>query len=146
MWTALLLMGSTMASDLTADDLAWLSGTWVQDQDGRRVEETWTLPNAGTLFGINRTARGEATTFHEFLRIENRSGTLTYVAQPKGAQAETPFAAAEHGNRWVVFTNPEHDFPTSLRYERNGNTLQVEVRGPDGKGFDLNFKRVRKGS
>ena len=133
-----------MAADpVSADDLEWLSGTWVQDQDGRRVEETWTQPNAGTLFGVNRTARGEATTFHEFLRIEARSGALTYVAQPKGAQEETPFTAAEHGNRWVQFINPEHDFPTSIRYERNGNVLHIEVRGDDGKGFDLRMKRQK---
>lgn len=145
MWTALLLLGNAMANDtLSADDLSWIAGTWVQKKEGRRVEETWTEPAAGTLFGVNRTSRGEATTFHEYLRIEPRTGVLTYVALPKGAPAETPFAVAEHGDQWVRFTNPDHDFPTSIRYERRGNTLNIQVRGPDAKGFDLSLRRKKR--
>jgi hypothetical protein len=144
MWTALL--GLALALDPatpapTAADLGWLTGTWVSESDGKRVEETWTTAAGGTLFGVNRSSKGDLTTFHEFLRIEPHDGTLVYVALPKGAKAETPFTAAEHGEGWARFTNPDHDFPTSLRYTRTADHLKIEVRGPDGKGFDLELDK-----
>lgn len=135
------LLGLALAGDaVKAVDLTWLSGTWVGTK-GERVEETWTTPEAGTLLGVSRTTRGDKALFHEFLRIEERDGVLTYVALPKGAPSETPFAVVESGASWVRFENPKHDFPTSIRYERVGDELRIAVRGPDGKGFDLALAR-----
>ncbi len=136
MW--MVVLGLAMAADgPKASDLSWLSGTWAQEHEGQRVEETWTAVQGGTLFGVSRTTKGTTTVFHEFLRIEPVEAGLTYVALPKGAPAETPFVAVGHGAAWVRFENPTHDFPTSIRYERDNDVLKVEVRGPDGKGFDL---------
>lgn len=136
------LLGLALAGDaVKAADLAWLTGTWVSAR-GERVEETWTTPEAGGLLGVSRTTKGDKALFHEFLRIEERGGALTYVALPKGAPAETPFAVVEHGPSWVRFENPAHDFPTSIRYERVGDELRIAVRGPDGKGFDLTLAKA----
>ena len=83
--------------------------------------------------------------FHEFLRIEDREGSLVYVALPKGAKAETDFRYVEAGEQWVRFHNPEHDFPRSIKYALTGDTLHIEVRGDAAgtgeKGFDLDLKR-----
>ncbi len=136
MWIALL--GLALAAEpIDASSLTWLAGTWVQNRGDNRVEETWTAPDSGTLFGINRTAKSGKTTFHEFLRIEPRESGLTYVALPKGAPQETGFTATEHGPNWVRFENPKHDFPTAITYKRVDDRLEIAVRGPDGKGFDL---------
>ena len=142
MWIALL--GLAMAAEpLDPSSLSWLAGTWVQTRGDSRVEETWTAPESGTLFGINRTAKGGVTTFHEFLRIEPREAGLTYVALPKGAAKETGFTVAEHGPSWVRFENPAHDFPTAITYKRVDDSLEIAVRGPDGKGFDLSLARTK---
>ena len=133
------MLATALAAPPTAADLAWMTGTWLDKDGDRVVEETWTAPRGGTLMGINRSTEGNQTRFYESLRIEPRDGVLTYVARPKGAPQETPFALTEHGTNWVLFANPLHDFPKTLRYQRDGDTMRVSVRGDGGKGFDLNM-------
>ena len=124
-----------------AADLAWLSGSWSREQAGHRVEELWSTPAGGTLMGTSRTVKDGATAFYEYLRIEERDGALVYVAWPKGATQPTDFGWTAGGDTWARFENPSHDFPTSLVYRLTGTQLHIEVRGPDGKGFDVDLAR-----
>lgn len=133
---------STESPAMQASDLSWLAGTWVQSKDGSRTEETWLPPEGDALFGISRTTKDGTTRFHEYLRIEERDGTLVYVALPKGAKAEVGFPATTVSETVAVFEKPDHDFPTKIAYALEGKALHVEVRGPDGKGFALDFERV----
>ena len=140
-----LLLCAALAADPagppTATDLGWLAGTWARTEAGKTVEETWTRPAGETLMGVSRTVQGDHTVFHEFLRIEPRDGLMTYVALPKGAESATPFTWVEGGPTWARFENLQHDFPTSLKYVRTGDSLHIEVRGDDGKGFDVDLKK-----
>lgn len=139
---ALALGAEAPESPMEATDLAWLAGTWVQVKDGTRTEETWLPPEGDALFGISRTTKEGKTRFHEYLRIEERDGKLVYVALPKGAPAEVGFPATRVSATEAVFEKPDHDFPTRLAYTLDGDALHVEVRGPDGKGFALDFVRA----
>src|SRR6187397_262169 len=62
------------------DDLAWMSGCWIQTRPDGFVEEHWMKPAAGALFGMSRTVKGGRTTEWEFLRIGEEGGRLAYVA------------------------------------------------------------------
>lgn len=136
----LLAVSAALGAPPDAAGLAWLAGTWSTSGAGPTTEEVWTEPAGGTLFGVNRVLAGDATKFHEFLRIEPRDGVLHYVALPKGAPAETAFALVEHGPSRVVFANPEHDFPQRLTYERTGDALAIEVWGPE-RSFTVALER-----
>ena len=114
--------------------LWWLSGCWEQRDARSTVEEFWTTPNGGILFGIGRTIvrrdQSDSTVSYEVTRIFERGGRLIFAAAPSG-QPPAEFTEHELTDTTVVFANPTHDFPQFVRYRRRG-TGELHAR-VDGK-------------
>jgi len=110
-------------------DLHWLAGCWASVDSEAGSGEQWTAPAGGTLLGVSRTIKGGRTVAHEFLMIRAvDEGRIEYVAQPSG-QSETIFELVEVGPHKAVFSNPEHDFPQRIVYERTGDRLVARIEG-----------------
>ena len=109
-------------------DFGFMTGSWTLTRGDAVVEEHWTAPRGGTLFGVGRTLRGERTPAFEFLRIEARADGIYYVASPSGRPA-TPFKLRQFSKDHVVFENRAHDFPQRITYWREGERLCAEVSG-----------------
>ena len=126
-------------------DLAWMSGSWVQDKPGEKVSETWLGPGNGMLAGVNLTTwTGGRKTF-EFLRIADTPTGPSYFASP-GGRAPVEFRMKELGDRRIVFENPQHDFPQRILYWREGEQLLARVEGTAGgkeKREEWRFDRAR---
>lgn len=119
-------------SPVTIDQLAWISGTWAAEQDGRWSEEHWTAPRGGLMLGVNRNGSGDAARGFEFLRIQTAAdGVVTYWAAPAG-QPPVPFRLTASTDDSVRFENPQHDYPTVITYRRDGDRLHATITGPDG--------------
>lgn len=119
----------------TPGSLSWLSGHWRMQNDRSVSEEIWTSPEGGLMLGVNRTIRdGKARAF-EFLRIVIGPKTALF-AQPGGAPA-TLFGLQRSGPDFVVFENPDHDYPQRVAYRRTGDRLTATIS-------DLEGKNVRK--
>jgi Domain of unknown function (DUF6265) len=129
--------------------LRWLSGCWEQRDARSTVEEFWTSPNGGILFGIGRTIvrrdQSDSTVSYELTRVFERGGRLVYAAAPSG-QPTAEFTEQELTDTTVVFANPTHDFPQFVRYRRRGTSeLHARVDGKmNGKeqGFGLQYRRI----
>ncbi len=54
------------------DELAWLSGTWIQEsEDGEfQAEETWSAPRADAMVGMFRQAQRGSIVLYELMSIE----------------------------------------------------------------------------
>ena len=118
----------------TIADVAWLAGTWVSVDGARTVEEQWTAPAGGVMLAVSRTVVDGRLSEFEFLRIVERDGRLVYVAQPNG-RPPTEFAMTRLESASVAFENPEHDFPTMIRYRaRADGALVASIAGAGGKG------------
>ena len=111
------------------DDLAWMAGTWLGDDEGTAVEEHWISPRGGAMLGLHRDVREGRMVFFEFLRIEVQEGKLVYLASPRG-RAATPFPAKSVEPRKVIFENPQHDFPQRILYWLDGQgALHARIEG-----------------
>lgn len=131
-WSVAAAIPAAAAGGAAIDQLAWMSGTWGADKDGRWTEEHWTAPRGGLMLGVNRTGAGDAARGFEFLRIQAGSdGVLSYWAAPAG-QAPVPFRLTASTADSVTFENPQHDFPTVITYRREGDRLQATISGPGG--------------
>lgn len=134
---------STAAPRASIDALAWLAGHWVSAQ----AEETWLAPRGGLMLAVSREIRaaaGGTRVSFEYLRIEERDGTLVLQASP-GGKPPTPFALAEIGPSRVRFGNAAHDFPQQITYWRDGERLRARVEGVDGGrtvGIDYAWTRA----
>ena len=136
--------GAAQAAGRSLAPLAWLTGCWEQRVGTRVVEEQWMAPAGGLMLGVNRTTiRGEAREF-EFLRIELRDTTPTYLAQP-GGRPPTAFAATALSDSLVTFANPAHDFPQRISDRRAGaDSIVARVEATrEGQVRGLDFPMVR---
>lgn len=126
------------------DRLSWMTGSWVMEHGGARVEEHWTPPRAGTMMGVGRTIKGDKTVFFEFLRIEATPDGIVYLASPRGRDPATPFKMIELTDGKVVFENPEHDFPNRITYWReSADTMGAKIEGKQGKPQSWIYRRAK---
>ena len=133
-WSALGADPAPSRQDPKLADLAWLAGHWSVELGPTRIEEVWLAPAGGFLLGMNRTAPKSGTAHFEYLRIEQRKDAIVFVASP-GGRPPTDFPQVDFGKDFVLFANPEHDFPKEIRYEltKEGD-LHARVSGdPGGK-------------
>jgi hypothetical protein len=153
--------GGRAAADERArisERLAWMTGCWAyRDSRGRLVEEQWSSPRAGVMFGYSRTTRartgmpGDTLLLYETTRIsEAPDGALVFAASPSGQQPDE--------FRWrgdaatldtaITFENPAHDFPQRVRYRRGGvagDSLVARVEGTRNgtvRGIDFPYARM----
>jgi hypothetical protein len=114
--------------------LPWLLGCWELSRNGRTVQERWTVLPDGSLAGRGRTLRNGTVIDSEVVRITAAGDTLVYTANPAG-QAQAVFLAPSATNSSVSFSNPAHDFPTRVSYQRSGAMgLRAEIAGPGSGG------------
>lgn len=141
----LLLVGLAGAAD-TDPRLDWIAGHWCANVGDEAVEEFWLPPHGGVAVGVSRTRSSDRTTAFEYLRIVDRDGVRTYIAQP-GGRPPTSFRQAAIGEGWIRFENPDHDFPQRIEYRREGDALRAEITGPgDGQETVIRFDYVPCGS
>ena len=130
----------------TTNDLAFMTGCWRLDGNGRTIEEHWLAPSGGSLMGVSRTVAGGKTVEYEFLQIRDLPDGLTYIAKPSG-QAEASFKVLTRTADEVVFENPAHDFPQRIRYRRAGpDALHARIEGQmkgQQRGMDFAFARAK---
>jgi hypothetical protein len=111
------------------EEVRWLAGCWEGRSERARSEELWMEPRGGTMLGMSRTTRGDSTVGYELMRISEQGERLVFTAHPSG-QPAAAFSSAAISATEVVFTNPEHDFPQSIRYRRAGSdSLVARVEG-----------------
>src|SRR5690349_13971396 len=54
------MLAAATPGEVAVEDLGWMSGRWESVSGERWVEESWTAPRAGTMFGISRTGAGDS--------------------------------------------------------------------------------------
>ena len=140
---AAFVIPGTCQSPATTADLAFMTGCWKFEGDGRTVEEHWLAPSGGTLLGVSRTVASGKTVEYEFLQIRDLADGLTYTAKPSG-QPEAGFKLASKTTDEVVFENLSHDFPQRIRYRRGTDRLDARIEGAlDGKARGIDYPYVR---
>lgn len=123
------------------DRAAWLAGCWRREAGNAVVDEQWMEPLGGSMLGMTRTVRGGRVVEYEHLRIEARGSDVYLVALPSG-QALAEFKLAAGQGPTLVFENPEHDFPKTIRYAPNGvDSLLATIAG-DGREVRFPYGRV----
>lgn len=127
-FAAALLTTTPPAQDPVAG-LGWMSGYWLDCSEGREASETWSDPREGLMAGHAVTVSAQGRVGFELAFIAALpDGAAVYVVKPSG-QDEVRFTLTEQGEDFVVFSNPDNDFPTHIRYERDGDGLRARIDG-----------------
>jgi hypothetical protein len=129
----------------TINDLAWMTGCWSLNRNGRETTEHWLNPSGGTMLGISRTVADGKTVQFEFTQIrQDPSGDIFFIAKPSG-QPEAIFKLIKGSANEVIFENPQHDFPQRVIYRLQGDgSLLGRIEGVSkGKERSVDFPMTR---
>ena len=124
--------------------MRWLLGEWLADGPKSAWRETWTEagPHSWEGQGIETPKADPARASTEDLRLVEMGGGVFYVAKVGHNDLPVAFRLVECSDDRLVFTNPAHDFPRRLDYQRQPDgRLQVRVSDGEEKGFALDFVR-----
>jgi hypothetical protein len=126
--------------------ISWIGGDWQTPAGGRaQIEEHWTQAAGGTMMGVGRTVAGEKTVEFEYLRIEQRTDGIYYVAHPKARCPGTDFKLTRASATEAVFENPQHDFPKRIIYRKtadDGLTASIDS-GEGTKAMSFGFRKMK---
>jgi hypothetical protein len=117
-----------------------ISGTWKLE--GKPLYEAWTK-DENNFKGNVYTVVDKDTLIRERVDLLLSDTVCVYRVQVKNQNEGKPidFMLRAAGNNMVFFENPEHDFPTSIRYELKAiDTLLAQTSGIiDGKTKTIEF-------
>jgi hypothetical protein len=137
--------GAASASECSSlDSMRWLLGGWLADGDKNTWRESWTAisPKTWEGRGIEASKSNPGKQSTEELRLVELGGSVFYLAQVAHNELPIPFRLVECGDGRLVFTNPAHDFPRRLEYERQADgRLHVRISDGGDEGFTLDFAR-----
>lgn len=135
-------------SSVTLNDFAFMAGCWELRDESKKllVSEQWMSPAGTSIIGMGRTVRDGKTTDWEFMRIEQRSDGIYFVAKPKANTEETAFKMIGSAAGEFIFENKAHDFPQRVIYNQKRANLAGRIEGSqNGKflGIDFPMERVK---
>lgn len=133
---AILFFASAAMAGVSVQDLNWMSGTWTGSLGGAvKLQENWTVPDAGSIQSLVRMTAGDTTTMVELIVVEEIDDSLQlhiqqwdkgYVPREGGAQRMT---LESIGDNYVKFQDASGGGIKSLQYSRPGNasTFVIDI-------------------
>ena len=131
-----LLFASSSTAEVTVQDLQWMSGTWTGSLGGPvKLQENWTVPEAGSIQSLVRMTAGDTTTMVELIVVEEIDESLQlhiqqwdkgYVPRAGGAQRMTMESVGEN---YVKFKDASGGGLKTIQYSRPGNasTFVIDI-------------------
>ena len=125
------------------ESLSFMVGCW-QQPGANGIREQFAPPATNMMTGLSQFWRGDRIVDWEFHRIDQGPQGPVITPHPRG-EASVSFAPIELTPTRIVWSNPDHDFPNRIIYERVApDTLVVvaEADGPEGRRLAFRMARV----
>jgi hypothetical protein len=124
----------------------WLLGSWENSSEQGTMTETWMKDHANAYSAKTYLVIGKDTVFRELSKLEETGSNLQCVISIEGENDEEPvvFKMTKQEEQLMIFENPEHDFPTAIRYEHKGDSVIAEISGmQNGKFTTQKFPMIK---
>ena len=122
--------------------LDWLEGTWIRTnvKPGRSAHEKWQKISSAEWQGWGINMKGNDTAFVEKLKLVIKDDNIYYVADIVENKEPVYFKFTTITDNGFVCENPQHDFPKTISYQKNGSGIKATISG-DGKSIDYLFEK-----
>lgn len=133
----------TIVAEKTSLNFDWLLSNWIRidDEKGNTTYETWSKENDSTYTGWGYTLSATDTVFEEHMTLHKPSDQWQLEVITPGEGATTLFTMTQHTNSSFVVENPQHDFPSKIRYFMAKDTLKAIVSNSE---MTIDFAFVRQ--
>lgn len=132
--------GQLPVTDLSKLD--WLEGSWkrTNSKPGQSAEEKWKKISAVEFQGTGINRKGVDTSFIEQFKVIIKDGEVYYVADVPENKEPVYFKFTKLDDNGFSCENPQHDFPTMITYQKDGDKMKATISGR-GKSIDYFFER-----
>jgi hypothetical protein len=133
----------TTFSELEKAD--WFLGRWENKTPEGTFSEEWKIENDSLYIGKSYFINNNDTLFAETVRLEQRKNDLFYIVSIPNQNEDQPvaFKLTSSTIDYLVFENPEHDFPKKITYKLvTKDSLYAEISG-DGKSQGFPFTKIK---
>jgi hypothetical protein len=126
----------------------WLLGNWENNSSEGQAIESWVKENDSTLSGVNYFIMGKDTVSSEKLALRQTGNQLLYIPTVKEQNngEAVLFTMTSASSKELVFENPQHDYPSKIKYTQiNSDSIVAEISGQlKGKENTQQFPMKRK--
>jgi hypothetical protein len=131
------------AAEESEIDFDWLIGNWVRtnEEAGKETFESWEKENSSVYHGFGFTLIKTDTIWQEEIKLIKTGEKWNFEVTGKGESDPTVFRLTELSQNSFTSQNPEHDYPTEIRYYKSGETLKAIISG-DGMEIPFEFERI----
>ncbi|GGD35510.1 hypothetical protein GCM10011343_26740 [Flavobacterium orientale] len=122
----------------------WFLGRWESNTPDGVFSEEWKTENDSVFAAKSFFIKENDTLFSETIRLVQHENDLFYIVTVPNQNEEKPvaFKLTSSTPDYLVFENPEHDFPKKITYKLvKKDSLYAEISG-NGKSQGFPFKRV----
>jgi hypothetical protein len=123
-----------------------LTGKWADTSGENQFFEVWN-PDGDAMQGTGVVMANGDTVFIEHLGIVSRDSKWYYSARIDGANNNEPvfFEYKEKSTDYLVFENPEHDFPQLIEYQfRGSDSLLITISGAAADSARVEHFRMKR--
>lgn len=118
---------------------AYLEGNWKNTKNGSI--ESWTKLDDNNLKGFSYYLDNGDTVILEYIRLTWKNDSLFYIPRDpeQNGGDEVVFYATSISDTTLIFSNPNHDFPTTISYlKKSDSFLEASISG----NIDGTYKEV----
>lgn len=130
------------------DQLQWLLGTWINENEEEFSQETWSKETPSTFTAFSFTQVGKETVFAETMALEQKADSLllTVVTANQNEKKPVTFKLVSSENGQFTFENKKHDFPQRIVYTNPvKDSLHAWIEGSEnGEPRKIDFSYSRK--
>ena len=116
---------------------------WENNTPDGIFSEEWKIENDSVFTAKSFFIKENDTLFSETIRLEQKENNLFMIVTVPNQNEEKPvaFKLTSSTSDFLVFENPEHDFPKKITYKLvMKDSLYAEISG-NGKSQGFPFKR-----
>jgi len=126
------------------ENFDWLIGKWerTNEEEGKNTFENWRKLNELEYKGFGWTIQNSDTIFQEKIRLnKSNDGWVFGVIAPEETDY-TIFTVMQIHKESFTCENPEIDFPSKIKYWKDGNEIKARVTGMDME-ITFEFKKTK---
>ncbi len=130
---ALLLTGcgGVSVNNAEVSDIGWLEGQWKGSSGQKGIVSTYKQLSDQNITGSSYITEQNDTTGIRAIDISPTEGKILLNLRTKSNRSEVGYELTEIDTKKVVFQNAEAQYPRTIAYSLNKDTLQTKWSGED---------------
>ncbi|MGJ1445840.1 DUF6265 family protein [Sphingobacterium spiritivorum] len=126
-----------------ADNFDWLLGNWrrTNEEKGKTTFETWQKVDDSAYKGFGFTMQRKDTISQEQMQLIHTNGKWSLWVKTPEEKEFIKFDVSDMGNESFTCKNDALKFPKSIKYWKNGESLQALVSG-DNLSLSFEFEKL----